>query len=261
MSSTKLEKTLSQMDQCLLELTSKISEFQTKNPNFELAASGSANSRVDNTKINLAFAFGLNSLYYSLLRIQSTKSNAKSHPVHQQIQAVRDHYLKLDSVQNPRKKRQDKEKNKQEDYQYQQRNQSGLEINKEAANRIIQRTVNENKRIINKQELEELEAKRKRFKVSSTDFIESEDSENDESEEEQKNASLIQSKSAQKKQDQSNDSNSSDSEEDSKSKVKDKDLKSTLAQKKIVKSQNVMHGATVVPVPAFIKHRKLLEKK
>lgn len=37
--------------------------------------------------------------------------------------------------------------------------------------RIVERTVNENKRIINKQELEALEAKNKKFKVSSSDFL------------------------------------------------------------------------------------------
>lgn len=70
MSSTKLEKTLNEMDKCLADISTKIGEFQSLNSNFELAASSSKNTRPDNARINLAFAFGLNSLYYCKLNYQ-----------------------------------------------------------------------------------------------------------------------------------------------------------------------------------------------
>ena len=75
-----------------------------------------------------------------------------------QIGEVKKRYLKLDETLNKREKK---------------AKERGMTINKEATQRIIERTTNENKRIVDKQQIEELEAKRKRFKVSSTDYIES----------------------------------------------------------------------------------------
>jgi hypothetical protein len=62
-------------------------------------------------------------------------SEVKSHPVHSQIKIVRDHYVKLDNVMNRRK-------SKEED-------KNGNQVVK----RIVERTVNENKRIIREQEI------------------------------------------------------------------------------------------------------------
>ena len=90
---------------------------------------------------------------------------------------------------------------------------------------------------MNKQQLEELEAKRKRFKVQSTDLIEqdAEDESWDEPNQEEQKASQ-----------------SSDSSEEEEERPKFTGFG---------KPKNIMHGATVVPEPAFIKHKKLLERK
>eukprot|EP00347_Sterkiella_histriomuscorum_P009243 403341964 len=160
------------MDTVLQEIQSQLQTFQSQNPNFDLAASSNKNTKADNARINLAFAFGLNSLYYTLLRTQGSKSDVKSHPVLSQINMVREHYQKLEDAINPKKSRKERQEVQVEE-------KRGMMIDMEVTNRIVSRTVNENKRIIKQQELEELEAKRKRFKVSSTDFIDDKDDDSD----------------------------------------------------------------------------------
>ena len=99
-----------------------------------------------------------------------------------------------------------------------------MAIDKEATQRIIERTTNQNNRIIEQQLLEELEAKRRRFKVSSTDYIES----------------------------------SSDQSESEKQLAHKSETTKSISKQK---SQTLMKGATVIPEPAYLKHKKLLEKK
>ena len=98
-------------------------------------------------------AFALNSLYYATLRIAgtSTPGEVKSHPVHSQIKIVRDHYVKLDRVANNR--REVKQHDKEEEVP--------------VVKRVVERTVKENKRIIDKQDQEALESKRRQFGKSS----------------------------------------------------------------------------------------------
>lgn len=105
-----------------------------------------------------------------------------------------------------------------------QLNVAGVDL--EAAHRIVKRTVNENKRIIAKQELDELEAKRKRFKVTSADFIEeSDEEENDEPQQTSKkplSKTQVQDSSS---SESSSDSDSSSSEEDTNHLQKKRDQK------------------------------------
>lgn len=96
-------------------------------------------------------------------------AEVKAHPVHSQLKLVRDHYVKVDNVLNRRKQKEEEKA--------------------PVVKRIVERTVNENKRIINQQEMEALEAKRKRFKASSTDFKDSSSSSSSSEDEESSSSS------------------------------------------------------------------------
>jgi hypothetical protein len=82
-------------------------------------------------RTHLTLSFALNSLYFSCLRLSQTDKPAevKAHPVHSQLKIIREHYVKLDNVVNRRGG-----PNKAE----------GNQVMK----RVVERTVNENKRII-----------------------------------------------------------------------------------------------------------------
>lgn len=86
----------------------------------------------------------------------------KAHPVHAQIKYVRDHYLKLDNVVNRRKQ---KEAEKEE------------QATTAPITRIVERTVNENQRIIREQQNEIAKAKKKAKEESSSSSSESSSSE------------------------------------------------------------------------------------
>lgn len=213
--SQKLSDTLSAIDTCLTELHTKISSLQEKHPNYELFANSSNFPRDANAKTNLTLAFALNSLYFSTLRMTHTNrpQEVKQHPVHAQIKIVRDHYVKFDNVVNRRKQKEgDKEQT--------------------AITRIVERTVNENQRIIKEQQAE-LSKARKRAESS-----ESSSSEESESESEEVKIPVIKSSSRVTQPITSEKGNS----------------------KAANKSQVAMHGATVVPVPAYLRNKQLLEK-
>jgi len=210
--SQKLSDTLSAIDACLTELHTKVSSLQEKHPNYELFANSSNFPRDANAKTNLTLAFALNSLYFSTLRMTHTSrpQEVKQHPVHAQIKIVRDHYVKFDNVVNRRKQKE----------------------GQTAITRIVERTVNENKRIIKEQQAELTKAKKK---------AQSSDSESDSS-------------------------SSSESEEVQIPEIKSSSkmalpTTSEKANSKVPnKSQVAMHGATVVPVPAYLRNKQLLEK-
>lgn len=124
-------------------------------------------SHADNAKTNLAFAFALNSLFYSTLRMARTEQPAdvKSHPVHAQIKIVKDHYLKHDNVVNRRKAKEEAK-------------------DTAVVHRIVERTVKENKRLIGKQDEDARQAKRRARQEVSFSSSESSESEDSSSEEE-----------------------------------------------------------------------------
>lgn len=126
---------MNQIDSCLAKFQLQFTELQAKHPNYDILANSGNFSNKDNAKTNLTFAFALNSLFYSTLRMTQTDHPAevKTHPVHSQIKIVRDHFVKLDNATHNR--RIQKEETKEG----------------EVVHRIVERTVNENKRIINKQ--------------------------------------------------------------------------------------------------------------
>jgi hypothetical protein len=158
--SQKLSDTLSAIDACLTELHTKISTLQDKHPNYELFANSSNFPRDANAKTNLTLAFALNSLYFSTLRMTHTSrpQEVKQHPVHAQIKIVRDHYVKYENVVNRRRQKE----------------------GETPITRIVERTVNENKRIIKEQQAELSKAKRK---AQSSDSEESSSESSSESEE------------------------------------------------------------------------------
>jgi len=162
--SQKLSDTLSAIDACLTELHTKVSSLQEKHPNYELFANSSNFPRDANAKTNLTLAFALNSLYFSTLRMTHTSrpQEVKQHPVHAQIKIVRDHYVKFDNVVNRRKQKE------------------GEKDGQTAITRIVERTVNENKRIIKEQQAELSKAKRK---AQSSDSESDSSSSSEESEE------------------------------------------------------------------------------
>ena len=214
--SQKLNETLSAIDACLTELHTKISSLQEKHPNYELFANSSNFPRDANAKTNLTLAFALNSLYFSTLRMNHTNrpQEVKQHPVHAQIKIVRDHYVKFDNVVNRRKQKEgDKEQ--------------------KPITRIVERTVNENQRIIKEQQGELSNAKKKAESSSSESS-----SEESESESEEVKIPVIKPSSR---------ATQPISSEKPKAKMSSK-------------SQVAMHGATVVPVPAYLRNKQLLEK-
>ena len=97
---TKLDQTLSKLDEAISDFSEKFSQFQAKHPIYDIVANSQAMTREENVRTNLTFAFALNSLFYSTLRMTQTDMPAevKTHPVHSQIKIVRDHYVKLDNV-------------------------------------------------------------------------------------------------------------------------------------------------------------------
>ena len=159
--SQKLSDTLSGIDACLTELHTKISSLQDKHPNYELFVNSSNFPRDANAKTNLTLAFALNSLYFSTLRMTHTSrpQEVKQHPVHAQIKIVRDHYVKFDNVVNRRRQK---------------------EEGQTAITRIVERTVNENNRIIKEQQAELSKAKRKAQSSGSESDSSSESSESEE---------------------------------------------------------------------------------
>ena len=210
--SQKLSDTLSAIDACLTDLHTKISTLQDKHPNYELFANSSNFPRDANAKTNLTLAFALNSLYFSTLRMTHTSrpQEVKQHPVHAQIKIVRDHYVKYENVVNRRRQKE----------------------GETAITRIVERTVNENKRIIKEQQAELSKAKSK---------AQSSDSESDPS------SSSYESEEVQIPVIKSSSSKVTQPSEKANSKVPNK-------------SQVAMHGATVVPVPAYLRNKQLLEK-
>lgn len=211
--SQKLSDTLSAIDTCLTELHTKISTLQEKHPNYELFANSSNFPRDANAKTNLTLAFALNSLYFSTLRMTHTNrpQEVKQHPVHAQIKIVRDHYVKFDHVVVNRRKQKEEQT---------------------AITRIVERTVNENQRIIKEQQAELSKAKKR------AESSESSSSEESESESEEVKIPVIKPSSRGTQPVTSEKGNS----------------------KVASKSQVAMHGATVVPVPAYLRNKQLLEK-
>jgi mRNA-degrading endonuclease YafQ of YafQ-DinJ toxin-antitoxin module len=159
--SQKLSDTLSAIDTCLTELHTKISSLQEKHPNYELFANSSNFPRDANAKTNLTLAFALNSLYFSTLRMTHTDrpQEVKQHPVHAQIKIVRDHYVKFDHVVVKRRKQKEGET---------------------AITRIVERTVNENQRIIKEQQAELSKARKRAESSSSESSSEESESESEE---------------------------------------------------------------------------------
>ncbi len=132
------EETLQQIDECLAEIKSKLNTlYEDDTPSTFPLNNGAANHE-DNARKNLHFAFMLTSLFYSTLRMNSDSlADVKAHPVHKQINIIKEHYVKVDRVVSKRKSKE-------------------LEKRNQVINRIVQRTEDYNRAIIDKQEREKL---------------------------------------------------------------------------------------------------------